>query len=108
MGWRPFLFRICQRRKVRIDIVLYIDNLSISTTEEELKNLFMRAGEVTSITINKDRVSGASKGFGFLEMSAQSEADQAISTFNSYSLNGHKMKVRLSMPRSPRQERNAG
>jgi RNA recognition motif-containing protein len=82
-----------------MDIVLYIDNLDGSTTEEELKTLFMQAGEVTSITINKDRVSGESKGFGFLAMSAQSEADQAISAFNSYSLKGHKLKVRLSMPR---------
>jgi len=82
-----------------MDIILYVDNLGSSTTEEELKALFTQAGEVTSIKINKDRVSGKSKGFGFLAMSAQSEADQAVSTFNSYLLNGHKLKVRLSMPR---------
>ena len=71
-----------------MDIILYIDNLDISTTEEELKSLFMQAGEVTAIKINKDRASGESKGFGFLSMSAQSEADKAVSRFNSYSLNG--------------------
>ena len=81
-----------------MDITLCIDNLNSSTTEEELKTLFMQVGDVTSITINKDRVSGESKGFGFLAMSAQSEADQAVSTFNSYSLNGHKLKVRLAGP----------
>jgi RNA recognition motif-containing protein len=97
-GLAAYLFWLYRIRRIGMDIVLYIDNLSISTTEEELKNLFMQVGEVTSITINKDRVSGESKGFGFLAMSAQSEADQAVSTFNSHSLNGRKLMVRLSRP----------
>jgi RNA recognition motif-containing protein len=98
-GLAAFLIpAIPERQGLNMDITLYIDNLNVSTTEEELKTLFMQAGEVTSITINKDRGSGESKGFGFLAMSAQSEADQAVSTFNSYSLNGHKLKVRLSRP----------
>ena len=85
-----------------MDVMLYIDNLDKLTTEEELKTLFTRAGEVTVVKINKDRVSGESKGFGFLSMSAQSEADKAVSIFNSYSLRGHKLRVRLATPRTPR------
>ncbi len=83
-----------------MDVVLSIDNLAISTTEEELKTLFMQVGEVTAIQINKDRVSGKSKGYGFLSMSMLSEADKAVSRFNSYSLNGQKLQVRLSKPRA--------
>ena len=89
-----------------MDIILYIANLAISTTEEELKALFMQAGEVTAISINKDRISGVSKGFGFLSMSAISEADKAVSRFNSYSLSGNKLKVRLAKPRPLRGETN--
>jgi hypothetical protein len=54
-----------------MDVILYIANLAISTTEEELKTLFMQAGEVTAVSINKDRISGKSKGFGFFSMSAR-------------------------------------
>jgi cold-inducible RNA-binding protein len=82
-----------------MDVTLYIENLSIATTEDDLSNLFMQVGEVVSVRIHRDRVSGESLGFGFLSMSAQSEADQAVSRFNSYPLNGHKLKVRLATPR---------
>ena len=90
-----------------MDVILYIANLAISTTEEELKTLFMQAGEVTAVSINKDRLSGESKGFGFLSMSAISEADKAVSRFNSYALSGHKLRVRLSKPRPLRGETNS-
>jgi RNA recognition motif-containing protein len=90
------------REASNMNIMLYIDNLNISTTEEELRNLFMQVGEVIAIEINRDRVGGASKGFGFITMSAQSEADRAVSRFNSYSLSGHKLKVRLAVPRAQR------
>ena len=85
-----------------MDIMLYIDNLGISTTEDELNTLFSQVGEVMAVKINRDRVSGASRGFGFLTMSALSEADKAVSKFNSCSLNGHKLKVRLAIPRAQR------
>ena len=101
MGWRLFLTVLALEREVpKMDVILYIDNLSISTTEEELKNLFLQAGEVTSVKINKDRTSGVSKGYAFLSMSYQSEADKAVSRFNSYSLKGSILKVRLSKPRA--------
>jgi len=85
-----------------MEVLLYIDNLAIATTEEELKDLFLQVGDVTSVRINKDRLSGKSKGYGYLSMSIQSEADKAVSRFNSYSLKGSILKVRLSKERAVR------
>jgi RNA recognition motif-containing protein len=81
---------------------LYIGNLSRSTTEQELNTLFAQAGDVTSVNIIKDRKSGESKGFGFITMSAQSEADKAVSMFNSFSLAEQFLKVDLVRPREQR------
>jgi RNA recognition motif-containing protein len=82
--------------------MLYVDNLAKLTTEDDLRALFAGAGDVTAIKIIKDRNSGESKGFGFITMSAQSEADNAVSKFNSYSLRDHRLKVHLAMPRPQR------
>ena len=79
-----------------MDVKLYVGNLSKSTTQEELNTLFKQAGDVGSVNIIKDRTSGESKGFAFVTMSAQSEADKAISMFNSYSLSEHELKVDLA------------
>ena len=81
---------------------VYVGNLSKSTTQEELNTLFAQAGQVTAAEVVKDRKSGESKGFAFITMSAQSEADKAISMFNAYSLSDHELKVDLSKPREQR------
>lgn len=78
---------------------MYIGNLSISTTEDELKTLFMRAGDVTDLTIMRDGVSGESKGYGYITMSARSEADQAVSSFNARIFNDQILEVSLASPR---------
>lgn len=78
---------------------LYIGNLSKSTTQEELNTLFMQAGQVITAEVIKDRKSGESKGFAFVTMSAQSEADKAVSMFNMYPLGGHTLKVDLAKPK---------
>ena len=85
-----------------MDVMLFVRNLSKSTTEEELKNLFSQVGEVTSLKIMKDRLSGESKAYGFLTMSAESEADHAVSRFNAYSFGGCELKVSLAKPRVQR------
>ena len=85
-----------------MEVKLYIGNLSKATTQEELNTLFMQAGDVALVNIIKDRTSGESKGFGFVTMSAQSEADKAISMFNTYALNDHALKVDLAKPRVQR------
>ena len=78
---------------------LYVGNLSKATTQEELTALFTQAGEVTATEVIKDRKSGESKGFAFITMSAQSEADKAVSMFNAYSLSDHELKVSPAKPR---------
>ena len=85
-----------------MEVKLYVGNLSKSTTPEELDKLFQKAGEVGSVNIITDRTSGESKGFAFVTMSVLSEADKAISMFNSYSLGDHELKVDLAKPREQR------
>ena len=85
-----------------MEIEIYVGNLSRSTTQEELKVLFSRAGDVTLIDLVKNRKSGESNGYAFITMSAQSEADQAVSMFNAYSLNDHSLRVLLIRPRQQR------
>jgi RNA recognition motif-containing protein len=81
---------------------LYVGNLSKSTTQEELNVLFAQAGQVTALEVIKERKSGESKGFAFITMSEQTEAEQAISMFNSYSLSDHALKVSMAKPREQR------
>ena len=81
---------------------LYVGNLSKSTTQDELNALFTQAGEVSVAEVIKDRKSGESKGFAFITMSTQSEADKAISMFNAYSLSDHVLKVSPAKPREGR------
>ena len=81
---------------------VYVRNLSKSTTQKELDALFAHAGEVLAVRVIKDRKSGESKGFAFITMSAQSEADKAVSMFNSYSLGERPLRVDLVRPREQR------
>jgi len=81
---------------------LYVGNLSYSTTEDDLRTLFTQAGTVTSVALIKDRDSGQSKGFAFVEMSTQVEAEKAISTFNGFHLGDRELKVSMARPREER------
>jgi RNA recognition motif-containing protein len=81
---------------------LYVGNLSYSTTEDDLRTLFAQAGAVASVALVKDRDSGRSKGFAFVEMSTQTEAEKAISMFNSFQLGDRELKVSLARPREER------
>lgn len=78
---------------------LYVGNLSKSTTEEELNALFAQAGVVRAVDLYKDRKTGESNGFAFITMNAQSEADKALSMFNTYFLSDHNLKVNLIQSR---------
>jgi nucleolin len=82
-----------------MDVKLYVGNMAKSTTSEELKTLFTQAGTVTAVDVIKDRDSGQSKGFGFVTMTAQADADKAISMFNAYSLGEQELKVNIAKPR---------
>lgn len=85
-----------------MDIRIYVGNLAKSTTEAEIKTLFAQAGEVASVDLVKDRDSGLSKGFAFVTMTTQADADKAISMFNAYSLAGNELKVNVAKPRVER------
>ncbi len=85
-----------------MDVRLYVGNLAKSTTEDELKTLFTQAGSVASVDMVKDRNSGESKGFAFITMGEQTEADKAISMFNAYSLADRELKVNVAKPKVER------
>ena len=85
-----------------MDTKLYVGNLSYDTTPEALQSLFEQAGTVKSVDIIKDRATGRSKGFGFVEMETQSEAENAISQFNGYMLDNRELKVNIARPREER------
>jgi len=85
-----------------MDVRLYVGNLARSTTQDQLNTLFTQAGPVTSVEIVKDRDTGESKGFGFITMNDQADADKAISMFNAYSLAEKELKVNIAKPRTER------
>lgn len=78
---------------------LFVGNLAFSTTSEELGTLFAQAGTVASAEVIIDRATGRSRGFAFVQMSNDAEAQKAISMFNGYSLNNREIKVNLARPR---------
>jgi len=102
MGLVVIFNRLCRREKNKMDVKLYVGNLAKSTTSEELNTLFTQAGAVTAVDVIKDRDSGQSKGFAFITMTSQADADKAISMFNAYSLSEHELKVNIAKPRVER------
>ena len=84
---------------------MYIGNLAYDVTENDLRNAFSEFGEVSSVKIIIDKFSGRSKGFGFVEMPSNSEADQAIKALNGKVLNGRSIKVNQAKPRGKRPRR---
>ena len=79
---------------------IYVGNLSREVTEEELRQAFQAFGQVTSVNIIKDRYSGESRGFGFVEMAMKSEAQAAINGLNGSSLKERTLSVSEARPRS--------
>lgn len=72
---------------------LYVGNLSFKTSEEELNRHFSRVGTPESVAVIKDRVSGKSRGFGFVEMSSEEEAERAIQELDGQDLQGRPLKI---------------
>lgn len=86
---------------------LYVGNLPYSITADDLTEMFSKAGEVASATIISDKFSGRSKGFGFVEMTNDEEADKAIEMYNEQDNGGRKMIVNEARPledRPPRRD----
>ncbi len=78
---------------------IYVGNLPFSTTEEQLRQMFEGFGEVASVNIIKDKYSGESKGFGFVEMSDQDAANSAIQGLSDNEVDGRRLKVSEAHPR---------
>ena len=87
---------------------LYVGGLPYSTQEDALKELFAQAGSVVSAVIIMDKMSGRSKGFGFVEMSNDEEAQKAISQFNDQEFEGRKLTVNEARPMEARPPRTGG
>ena len=81
---------------------LYVGNLPFSATDDSLREIFAQAGQVESARIITDRDSGRSKGFGFVEMSTEQEASEAINKFNGTELDGRSLTVNEARPMTPR------
>jgi len=84
---------------------IYVGNLSYDVTQDELSGLFAEFGEVTSVKIIEDRDTGRPKGFAFVEMSNQDEAEAAIASLNEKELKGREIKVNQARPREDRSQR---
>ncbi len=87
---------------------LYIGNLSYDTTQTELQELFAEVGTVESANVISDKVSGQSRGFGFVEMASGKEAQAAIERFDGYDLKGRALKVNEARPREERSGGRSG
>ena len=90
---------------------IYVGNLAYATTDEGLRDAFAAFGTVNSARVCTDRITGRSKGFGFVEMPNQAEAEAAINAMNGKELDGRPLRVNESQPkprddrRPPRQDR---
>jgi RNA recognition motif-containing protein len=83
-------------------VQIYAGNLPYKIKEEELKRLFEAHGEVSSVKIVTDRETGRSKGFGFVEMPNEGEANNAISQLNNAEVMGRNIQVNVARPRAER------
>jgi cold-inducible RNA-binding protein len=91
-----------------MDTKLYVGNLSYSVTEDELREMFAQAGNVTSVAVIKDRDTGQSKGFAFVEFATQAEAQKAISRFNGQKLGERTLTVNVARPKEERSRSGGG
>ena len=87
---------------------LYVGNLAYSVSEDELQQAFSACGEVDSVNLIIDRDTGRSKGFGFVEMSSNAEAQRAIQELNGTSLDNREIKVNEAKPKERRDNRGGG
>ncbi len=87
---------------------LYVGNLSYDSNKESLRAAFSQFGEVTDVHIVTDRETGQSRGFGFVTMSSQSEADTAMQSMNGAELDGRRLRVNEAEERPQRSQRNGG
>lgn len=91
-----------------MDNKLYVGNLSFGTTDEDIQILFNQAGTVKSVNLIKDRESGRSRGFAFVEMDSEEAAHEAISQFHGIHFQGRQITVNIARPREDRPRGDGG
>jgi len=100
---RSFFFHSQKgERYISMSTKLYVGNLAFQTTTQELQQLFGQAGTVQSASVVEDRDTGRSRGFAFIEMSSEEEANSAIEQFNGKEVGGRALKVNEAKPRENR------
>lgn len=87
---------------------IYVGNMSYDTTEDDLKKAFEAMGQVASVSIIKDKFSGRSKGFGFVEMPDNAQAEAAIAGLNGKELQGRTLNINEARPRTDDKPRGGG
>jgi cold-inducible RNA-binding protein len=85
-----------------LEVKLYVGNMSYDTNEEQLRAMFSEAGTVVTVDVIKDRDTHQPKGFAFITMSTQAEAEKAITMFNSKEVGGRPLTVNTAKPREER------
>ena len=80
---------------------LYVGNLPYKTTDEDLRALFSQAGAVDNVQVMRDSVTGRARGFGFVEMVTDEDAQKAIAQFHQYALDGRALVVNEARPKTP-------
>ncbi len=99
--------RLTRKTKVQMAKKLYVGGIPYSSTDETLKAAFAQAGSVESATIIMDRMTGRSKGFGFVEMTSDEDAQKAIAMWNGQDFEGRKLTVNEARPLEPRMPRRS-
>jgi cold-inducible RNA-binding protein len=92
----------------QVVINIFVGNLDSSATEEQLRSLFETYGSVQTVAIVKDRDTGEARGFGFVEMTQDSEAQAAIAALNGTMLNARALRVNEARPKAQRESRQSG
>ena len=87
---------------------LYVGNIPYAASEEDLRELFGKTGTVQSVSIPTDMATGRSRGFAFVEMASNEEAEKAISEINQTELQGRRLTVNEARPKAPRPPRDPG
>lgn len=85
-----------------MEVKLYVGNMTYNTTEDQLRSLFSEVGNVVAVDVIKDRATGRAKGFAFVTMSSQAEADNAINMYNGKEVDGRALTVNVAKPREER------
>ena len=101
-GGKFFYKSALKKLRNKLETKLYVGNMSYRTTEDELRTLFSEVGTVTDLVIIMDKFSGRPKGFGFVTMSSEEEAQAAIEKYDGKEVGGRQLKVNKARPREDR------